>query len=785
MNRLWIGATVLALLAGCDGDTETPREPAKLAEGVYAPQGEVLPTATAEQRATFDRGLAVATRQFGYSDGLGPSFNVTLCSGCHEKPAAGGAAPRYRNFLLQQSRQSDGSQIPVAKNGVQTQFDFDLVRTPTDPAANVTATRNPIPFFGTGLLAEIPEEEILRRADPDDADGDGISGRPNYDRGFVGRFGMKAQTVSIEGFIRGPLFNHLGITSVPLTNARKAELPVPSAAPSFAQGALEGALGTVDGALTLGTIEGAQASAPDEPNHDDDGVPDPELSEQDLFDLVAFSMLLAAPKPDAPTEQTERGSASFDQIGCTGCHTPTLEGPRGLIPAYSDLLLHDMGEDLADGIVMGVATGSEFRTQPLWGIAATGPYLHDGRADTLDEAIRAHGGEAKGSQEAYGKLSEAERADIIAFLESLGGRDQRSSGLLEPDAPVPAHGAYGGPTRALAGDEAAQFLAGREVFDRDMALSEGLGPQFNGDSCRACHSAPTIGGASNLDLNVMRQSIRHGDGTTLEPTGGTMAHRFASSVTDRPPVDPECNVFEWRQTPHVYGLGLIDRIEEATILAGEDPTDADGDGVMGRAHRLPDGRIGRLGWKANVPSVEEFLRDAMTNEVGMSLPARDGQTFGATKDDDGAADPELGDADYDAILFFMKELAPPPRAREDMAAEDAGEQVFETIGCGACHTPSLPAADGTPVPLYSDLLLHDVASPDAVGIPAGEAGPRDFRTSPLWGIGKSAPYMHSGLAETLEQSILMHDAEGAKSRDAFNALDAADKDALVAFLRSL
>ena len=90
--------------------------------------------------------------------------------------------------------------------------------------ANTFALRNPIPFFGIGLLAELPEESILRYADPDDANGDGISGRPNYDRGFVGRFGSKAQTVSIEGFVRGPIFNHLGLTSNPLSDEKRAVL---------------------------------------------------------------------------------------------------------------------------------------------------------------------------------------------------------------------------------------------------------------------------------------------------------------------------------------------------------------------------------------------------------------------------------------------------------------------------------------------------------------------------------------------------------------------------------
>ena len=87
------------------------------------------------------------------------------------------------------------------------------------------AQRNPIPFFGVGLIAELSEAAILKHSDPIDIDGDGVSGRPNYDQGFVGRFGRKAQTVSIEGFIRGPFFNHLGITTDPLSNEQRRDLP--------------------------------------------------------------------------------------------------------------------------------------------------------------------------------------------------------------------------------------------------------------------------------------------------------------------------------------------------------------------------------------------------------------------------------------------------------------------------------------------------------------------------------------------------------------------------------
>jgi len=769
----WLLALGVAItLPACPG----PDEP-RLAEGVFADLGEPLPSATEEQLATFARGRAVALRRFDRETGLGPEFNLTFCGGCHEKPTQGGSAGRYRDFLLQGQRLPDGSFTPTGASGVQRQFSLGPeARVPTPEGTNVVALRNPIPFFGVGLLAELPEEVILERADPDDRDGDGISGRPNFDRGFVGRFGRKSQTVSLEGFIRGPLFNHLGVTSNPLTAELQARLPVPSVADVRESRA---ALRDPD----VGRNQMAQAAAPAEPTVDDDGVPDPELGENDLFDLVAFAMLLAAPQPDEPNEQARAGRIAFDEAGCEDCHRATLAGPRGLIPAFTDLLLHDMGPELADGIQMGVATGSEFRTQPLWGIVAVGPYLHDGRADTLDEAIRMHAGEAAASRDRYIAFPDADRDALLAFLDSLGGSSQRTDGLLPPGAPVPAPLAFGGPREALSASDAQTFERGRAVFDRDVAITGGLGPFFNGDACRACHFDPVIGGAGPSDVDVTRHGTVDSSGGFVTPEQGTMAHHQAVGAA-RPPVDPDANVFEHRQTPPLFGLGLLDSISDATILSNEDPDDLDGNGVSGRAHVLPDGRVGRLGWKANVPSVAEFARDALFNEVGVTLPSEAGQTFGALSDSDDTPDPEISHDDLVALVFFMSMLAPPPRSSSQPTMETAGEEVFARVGCGDCHR-QLDLPDGTPVALFSDLLLHDVAAPGAPGIADGDASPREFRTSPLWGISASAPYMHDGAALTIEEAVVLHDAEGAASRDATMMLSAADRAALIAFLESL
>lgn len=754
---------------GCADPAPTPTVP----DDIFAELGAVIPAATAAQRETFARGRLVALRRFTPETGLGPRYNVSACADCHERPTVGGSGARYRRFLLTAQRLPDGSYNTTGTNGVQDHYALATGREPTTPGTNVTATRAPIPFFGVGLLAEVPGTEIASRADPDDRDRDGISGRVNYDRGFVGRFGRKSQTASIEGFIRGPIFNHLGITSNPLSNARKALLPVPSAAVTSA-------------ALTeepTGTAVQAQVAAADEPLTDSDAAPDPELSEQDLFDIVSFAMLTAAPRPDAPTPASTRGRAAFERIGCPACHTPALRGPRGLVPAFSDLLIHDMGDALADGVEMRLATGREFRTQPLWGVAATGPWLHDGRADTLTEAVTLHGGEAQRARDAFVALPEGERRDVIAFLESLGGRAQVTAGLLPPSAPVPAVGAWGGPGSALDGDALARFVRGRRRFDDDFGFAQGLGPLFNGDSCRACHFDPVIGGAGPLGVDVTRQGILDAMGQFTEPAMGTMAHRHGA-VDARPPIDPAANFFELRQTPHAFGLGVIERIPASEITANEDPTDANRDGIRGRARRLSDGRLGRFGWKGAVPSVREFVRDAMSNELGITVPVISGETFGNTRDGDGTADPELSPEGLADVAYFLASLAPPPRTRADVAQEDRGERVFNDVGCAACHR-TLMDDQGRAVPLYSDLLLHDVAAPDARGIADGPAGPRDFRTAPLWGIARTAPYMHDGRASTVEASIAAHQGEAAASSRAVSALAPADRAALIAFLRSL
>jgi CxxC motif-containing protein (DUF1111 family) len=232
-------------------------------------------------------------------------------------------------------------------------------------------------------------------------------------------------------------------------------------------------------------------------------------------------------------------------------------------------------------------------------------------------------------------------------------------------------------------------------------------------------------------------------------------------------------------------LGLLERIPRATIEALADPGDENADGIAGRVHELEDGRLGRFGWKASVPSLREFVRDALTAELGMTVPDEVGFDFGMAEDQDGIADPETDRATIDAMTGFLALLAPPPRRRVDRETEDRGEEVFVSVGCAQCHVPVLQTADGIDVHAYTDLLLHDVAAPDSPGIEDGDAGIGDFRTPPLWGIGRTAPYFHDGRAETLEEAIAAHAGEASSARGQVAELTAAQRAALLAFLESL
>jgi CxxC motif-containing protein (DUF1111 family) len=329
--------------------------------------GESAPNLSGEQSDTFELGRAVFTKLFTRIDGVGPNQLGASCVGCHGSPVAGGSGT--------------GAFVRVISVGEPKIVDHDAP-----------------PLFGAALFERVSDETILSMQDPTDADGDGISGRPNIDGDRIGRFGLKAQAATLESITRGMLVNQMGITSDPLAKIVRPKIRRPEYLAQIAPPG-DGGGGTGSG---------------------DDNTPDPEIDAIDLGNLIAFQELLAAPVRGSIDLAVQRGDALFASIGCADCHVPSLPLDTGeMIYPYTDLLIHNMGEELSDATFQSAASGTEFRTAPLWGLTQSAPYIHDGRAETIDDAIKAHAGEAQTARDGYITLTDDEQADLIRFLESL------------------------------------------------------------------------------------------------------------------------------------------------------------------------------------------------------------------------------------------------------------------------------------------------------------------------------------------------------------------------------
>jgi CxxC motif-containing protein (DUF1111 family) len=341
----------------------------------------------------------------------------------------------------------------------------------------------------------------------------------------------------------------------------------------------------------------------------------------------------------------------------------------------------------------------------------------------------------------------------------------------------------------LQSGEDPRITRGRELFDRAFHRADGLGlPEMNGDSCRACHSDPVLGGAGALELNVTRCGNDNGGaGPFTNVAGGQGLSKLRPPhvpYREEAPVEADC--FEQRQPPTLLGAGLIDTILDSAILANEDPLDQDGDGIRGVARRVTvQGviEIGRFGWKAQIPTLLDFSNDALAQELGLTTPD-DNRGFAIASDNDGVPDPELNDVQVANLTAFMASLPAPARAGSNDPMVALGQQVFTEVGCARCHVPTLQGASG-PVPLFSDLLLHNVMPAGYRGMAEPGAAAGMFRTPPLWGIRDTAPYMHDGRAETLSAAIMAHDGEATLVRTTYLLRPQADREALLKFLEDL
>jgi CxxC motif-containing protein (DUF1111 family) len=431
--------------------------------------------------------------------------------------------------------------------------------------------------------------------------------------------------------------------------------------------------------------------------------------------------------------------------------------------------------------------------------------------------------------------------------------------LLRPggDATIAAVGenAFGHPAPNLGRLERRAFAVGNSFFRDNWVLApasaegrDGLGPLFNATSCSGCHlrdgrAAPPEGERLEEPGLLIRLGLRREGGPDRpHPVYGEQVQDHAA-----PGFAPEARVVVRREvvrgsygdgTPYelerpsyaleelaygplgegvvlgprianqLVGLGLLEAIPEAALLAREDPLDEDGDGISGRAHRVTSRRtgrpaLGRFGWKATQPTVEEQVAAAFLGDIGITSPLHPGEALRPAQAEgrevpSGGA-PELDEHKLQRVTFYTQALAVPARRGPDLPVVRRGAELFRALRCDACHVPSWTTAEEASVPgyerqtihPYTDLLLHDLGAGLADEKHDGEARPEEWRTAPLWGIGLveavsgHTRFLHDGRARGLAEAVLWHGGEAEASREGFRTLPAADREALLAFLRSI
>jgi CxxC motif-containing protein (DUF1111 family) len=362
----------------------------------------------------------------------------------------------------------------------------------------------------------------------------------------------------------------------------------------------------------------------------------------------------------------------------------------------------------------------------------------------------------------------------------------------------------GNPLSGISPIEHELFRLGMDDFTEVETAQDGLGPAFNGTSCAICHSSPAIGGVS--PIAEVRAGYRDEDGKFSELKGGTLFHLFSTPPHNcQVQIPAGANVIARRVPIPVFGAGLVEAIPDEAILALEDPEDRDGDGVSGRAAHIIDiatgqARIGRFGWKAQHATLLSFSGDAYRNEMGITndlfpeevalgIEPEQLKLCSSTRGVEDVRNRQTRLRGIDNFTNFMKFLAPLDRGPMDSSAQ-TGEGVFQAVGCASCHVPVLttagnsnPLFDRRAVPLFSDLLLHDVGTGD--GIVQAFAAANEIRTPALWGLRFRRPLLHDGSAATPDAAIRRHSAEAQAAVDRYLALPEFMRQTLLGFLGSL
>jgi CxxC motif-containing protein (DUF1111 family) len=363
---------------------------------------------------------------------------------------------------------------------------------------------------------------------------------------------------------------------------------------------------------------------------------------------------------------------------------------------------------------------------------------------------------------------------------------------------------FGDPFSGLAATLLDRFDAGKDEFEEEDGVDEGLGPVFNDTSCAACHLNPSTGGDSDI-VETRFGTITDNHFDPLAQFGGSLIQSqgvgpLGSCNFGGESVPAEATIVAGRKTTPLFGLGLVDAVPDkvyqllAALQKNISPSTA---GRVNIVQNATTGRlaVGKFGWKAQVPSLAHFSGDAYLNEMGITSPffpnenCPQGDCTLITSCDP-ATEPDNDGTAVQAFTDFMTLLAPPPRGPITSAAR-AGERVFLRIGCGNCHLPTLVtglsrvrALNTVVFHPWSDFLLHDMGELGD-GIEQGRAKGREMRTAPLWGLRVRNTFLHDGSQSTLEGAILAHAGQGLAARNRFNTLPPADAAALIAFLKSL
>ena len=364
----------------------------------------------------------------------------------------------------------------------------------------------------------------------------------------------------------------------------------------------------------------------------------------------------------------------------------------------------------------------------------------------------------------------------------------------------------GDPLPGITPREFEEFRLGLEDFLEVETAEEGLGPAFNGTSCAACHNVPAIGGVSAVAEVRAAGQLADGTFAALAPDGETLFHLFSvPGHACQPTIPAEATVIVRRVPIPLFGAGLVEAIDDDTLLRLADGQVRGGDGISGRAALVIDRgtgerRVGRFGWKGQHATLLAFGADAYRNEMGITndlfpselavgINEASMRACDPIPDPEDIADRRTRRRGIDNFASFMRFLAPVARGEVDATARE-GAETFAAIGCASCHVPSLltgananPLLHRQPVPLYSDLLLHDVGTGD--GIRQGAAEPGEIRTSALWGLRLRRPLLHDGSAATMNDAIRRHGGEAESSRTRYDRLQEAQRAALRRFLLSL